>query len=104
MITHDQINDLIDSGTLSEFNAETAKLLLQALNDWPTRVDDLEKYFLEVEDKIRGTITLPRVEESLANLDLSRDAWIGESLTSIKEILILNSGTELRQIVKRILE
>jgi hypothetical protein len=102
MHTYDQLNSLLDEGNLSKKQIRTIELLISALDDWPIGIESLEDYVREVEKKLKGSITLERVENALKKLDISKEAWIGESLTSIKEVIILNNGKDLRLIIGEI--
>jgi hypothetical protein len=96
------ISTALESDTLSLTQRRVFELLLEALNDWPQNPSSLDDFLLAVENQIRGEVTLSNVQKALNKLDLSTEAWIGESLMSLKEIMDLHSGRPLREILNEL--
>lgn len=84
-------------------------IILTAINDWPTPIDDLKQYELEVAGFIgkkitKEEITKERIKTALSQIDYSRDAWKGESISELIEIFeFYHEGISLHQIIKEII-
>jgi len=99
MHTTEELSDLLESEELSDQKRRTIELLIEAMNDWPEDVIFLEEFLEAVEKRTGGVIHLSNTEKVLKKITLPNEAWIGESLTSIKEIILLNDKLDLRQII-----
>jgi len=94
MHTTEELSDLLESEELSDQKRRTIELLIEAMNDWPEDVIFLEEFLEAVEKRTGGVIHLSNTEKVLKKITLPNEAWIGESLTSIKvHYGIINSAS-----------
>ena len=98
-----KFEDLLQTARISNSERRSIELILEAINDWPTPVTSIEEFLQLVEKHVGGTTSLKAITRSLGNLNLSSEAWIGESLTSVQEVILLNDGATLREIVEMLI-
>jgi hypothetical protein len=92
------IEFLKDSGRsdVTDKNTETAiEILLAAINDWPSPVENLNDFKSQVSKTLGGSVTKEKIEACVANLNVVSDAWKIESLTQLLDIFNLNKKYSL---------
>lgn len=78
-------------GDISDKNTEKAiEILLAAINDWPTPVENLNDFKNQVSKTLGGPVTKEKIEVCVDNLIVVSDAWKIESLTQLLDIFSLN--------------
>jgi hypothetical protein len=105
MYTFHQLNHLLETGNLSRISKQTIELILEAGNDWPdNNINSLDDLLKAVKNKVKGEVSIVNIESQMKKLDLSREAWLGESLASIKEVILLNKEKSLEDVVRKLLK
>jgi hypothetical protein len=87
-MTVDQLCDLKDAQTYFLLDKKRIDLLLQAINDWPSRIDTIDHYFAEVR-KFLGidSLNYSSVMSKMELIDPESYLWHLESLSSLSELL-----------------
>ncbi len=78
-------------------------ILLAAINDWPIHITYLVEYENEVHKLLGENITKKVMDEYISNIDYSKNAWEGESLSQLIEVFnYYNEGKELKEIFREL--
>ncbi len=85
-ITVEQLYQLSNSENVSNSTKATLSTLLDAINDWPNEIHELDQYLSEVISFIGGEITRLNVSNSLSNIDYSINSWQAESISQLNEL------------------
>lgn len=97
------IEDLKERGEIPPGLSTIIDTFLLAINDWPYPVTTFEDYALQVGDFVKGVATKERIEERLKRVDVTKDAWQGESLSQIADVFqFYEPGYSLKEIVERL--
>ena len=97
------IKKLIEKEHFSTDIKKVLEILLQAIDDWPNAIDNLNDYELDVQSFILNTTTKRNVEKTLSNIDFSKYAWHAESLSELLEIYnYFKEGVSLKEIINQI--
>jgi len=82
---------------------EIINILLAAINDWPIPIISLIDYEKEVYKLIGEDVSRKTMGEYVSNIDYSKNAWEGESLSQLIEIFnYYEDGKQLKEIFKEI--
>ncbi|MCP1995521.1 hypothetical protein [Flavobacterium sp. HSC-61S13] len=82
---------------------EVISILLVAINDWPTPIISLGDYEKDVYKLIGEEVSRKTMKESISNIDNSKNAWEGESLSQLIEIFnYYEEEKQLKEILKDI--
>ena len=92
-----------ESEKLTGVIKEIINILLTAINDWPVLVVNLVDYEKEVYKLMGEEISRETMEEYISNVDCSKNAWEGESLSQLIEVFnYYEEGKQLKEIFKEI--
>lgn len=82
---------------------EIISILLVAINDWPTPIISLGDYEKDVYKLIGEEVSRKTMKEYISNIDYSKNAWEGESLSQLIEIFnYYEEEKQLKEIFKEI--
>jgi hypothetical protein len=99
---YDQMRKGRDFGDLQPI----LELLLAAINDWPTEVDDFREYTAQVEDFLKVPLTQISIESAVlknGSIDLRRFAWEAESLSQLVGVFdFYPEGVSLMEIMDKL--
>jgi hypothetical protein len=97
MITTDRLEEIASADAISA-KSRKAKLLLEAMNDWPGRIVELKEYVLDLK-RVFGVdkITKASIDSRIKSLSVWRDAWEMESLATI--LLVFEGDEDLESII-----
>lgn len=80
------LEEVQESEKLTTEIRDKISILLLAINDWPDKIVDLLQYEQLIYSLIGKDVDRKNLEEFISNADLSRDAWVIESLCQLLEI------------------
>ncbi|MBP6731511.1 MAG: hypothetical protein KA149_05600 [Chitinophagales bacterium] len=97
MITTDRLQEIASADTISA-KSRKAELLLEAMNDWPGQIVELEEYVLDLK-RVFGVdkISKASIDSRMKSLSGWRDAWEMESLTVLS--MVFESNEDLESII-----
>lgn len=77
---------------IEELHTNIISCLIEAWNDWPIEIEDLDNYFESVREYV-GTdkLSFEAITKRLSSVDLSSEAWYAESLSSLEMIFLYAS-------------
>lgn len=81
------IRNKIDNLVIQGASREFLSALLSAINDWPESVSSLEEYEIKVKLFLNKEVTSANLKSALENIDWTIDAWRGESITQLMELM-----------------
>jgi len=82
-----EIEAMVEEDKFSAEMKPVVEILLSAVNDWSDDpVDNFYDYDLAVQNFIMKATTKRNIELALSKVDISKDAWKSESLSSLLEV------------------
>ena len=81
-----EVEKMVENDKFSPEIKNGIEILLSAINDWSTPINNLCDYDLAVQNFIESVVTKRNIESALSKIDLSRFAWEAESLSSLIEV------------------
>lgn len=82
-----EIEAMVEEDKFSAEMKPVVEILLSAVNDWSDDpVDNFYDYDLAVQNFIMKATTKRNIELALSKVDISKDAWKAESLSSLLEV------------------
>ena len=84
------LNDSARSDIYDKNTGKVIEILLAAINDWPSPVENLNDFKNQVSKTLGGPVTKEKIEACVDNLNVVSDAWKIESLTQLLDIFSLN--------------
>jgi hypothetical protein len=81
-----EVEKMVENDKFSPQKKNGIEILLSAINDWSTPLNNLCDYDLAVQNFIEREVTKSNIESALSKIDLSRFAWEAESLSSLIEV------------------
>lgn len=92
-----------ESEKLTGVIKEVINILLAAINDWPAPMVSLVDYEKEVYKLMGEEVSRKTMEEYISNIDYSKNAWKGESLSQLIEVFnYYKEGKQLKEIFNEI--
>jgi hypothetical protein len=86
LITTEELIYAVENyATESNFKS-VAKILLEAISDWPTEINEPNELISELKKQINERLTFDNIELFLKTLSVEKDTWKMESLYSILKI------------------
>jgi hypothetical protein len=98
LITIDELTEKIERDDSNTDFKVAAKVLIEAINDWPTNLTTIEDFVNEMKNEFQGEITKVKLEK-YSNLD---EAWKMESTASTIEMLNAFPNKSFNEIVTSI--
>ncbi len=99
MISIEQLQEIIESSDSNK--QKVAERLMQAINDWPTAVESVEAYLIQIKERLGiKEITKEALENILGTLNPSNSAWEIESITSFLEAFSVSETHEPISLLK----
>jgi len=109
MITFEELINVIENDATEGNVKYIAENLLEAINDWPKEnLNEPSELILELKKQIIGKLTFENIIRFKKTLNVEKDTWKIESLSSVLEIFRIESGEnvdaeiELELILERI--
>ncbi len=100
-----EVKEMFENDKFSPKIKDGIEILLSAIDDWPSSVNNLCDYDLAVQNFIESIVTKRNIEITLRKIDLSRFAWEAESLSSLIEVFgYFKEGNTLSQIINELQE
>lgn len=87
MITMEELIDALDNDATEADLKSTAESLLEAISDWPTSLSEPSELIAELKLQINAKLTVKNIESFLQILQVEKDRWKMESLSSLLNIL-----------------
>lgn len=98
-----ELEEMVEIDKISPKIKNCIEILLSAINDWTTPVNNLCDYDKAVQNFIESVVTKRNIEIALSKIDLSRFAWEAESLSSLIEVFdYFKEGNTLSQIINEL--
>ena len=90
IITFDELTGKIESLRVDDKFKTCGELLLTAINDWPTlNLKEPNDLLNELKAEIKKPLTFDNLKKYLDGLDINKNAWEMESVTSLLEMFDL---------------
>lgn len=109
MITSEELINVIENDATESSVKYIAENLLEAINDWPTEnLNEPSELISELKKQVIGKLTFENINRFQKTLNVEKDTWKVESLSSVLEIFRKESGEnvdteiELEKILERI--
>ncbi len=102
-MTIKDIEEYIKNNNLEKADESALMLIMDAINDWPNDVNDLEDFTLQVNIFLKGKLTKENIETKLKQIDYSIYAWQAESLSQVLEIFFyFDNSMSVEEIIESI--
>lgn len=99
-MTIDKLYDLRDNSILGEKDKNIIDLLLQAITDWPTQVDTVEKFIIEIKTFLKTNIlNYEEINAGMKKVDPESSLWQIEALSSVLDITQTKKDATLETIL-----
>ena len=107
-ISYNKLFDFIDNDTAENNFKINADFLYSAMTDWPTGIEDTESLLYQLKKEVDGKLTHGNLDNYLKRLNLNRDSWKAEAVSSLLETFdferknLFDKNIELEIIVDKI--
>ena len=107
-ISYNKLFDFIDNDTAENNFKINADFLYSAMTDWSTGIEDTESLLYQLKKEVDGKLTYGNLDNYLKRLNLNRDSWKAEAVSSLLEMFdferknLFDKNIELEIIVDKI--
>ena len=101
-ISASELEEAIERDHSKDTVKTNAQLLLAAMNDWPTGIDDPLLFLFTLQEEIGLPLSYRKVQSYLNKLSPAEDAWKMESLSGVLEMFGNDTSVTLDMLVANI--
>jgi hypothetical protein len=95
-ITVAQLDNLKESNSLNSNSILKIDYLIEAIDDWPSKIDSVDDFLSEIKSFLKiEDLNYESISSKMTELNPAHYAWQLESLSSVKNILLLERGKTL---------
>ena len=95
-----ELEKVIELGKENTIIYNIIDILLNAINDWPNPIFNLDDYEVEVNNFIDGEPTKSKINLALSQINFSKNSWEAESLYQLVDVFqFYNEDISLKEII-----